>query len=61
MSTIDYSKLNDKIVKQAYSSSGFRIADLNKLYEAKVERAKAMLAARNTVLELKTIYHQIED
>ena len=56
---IDYSKLNDRIVKQAYTASGIKPADLGKIYEAKVARAQAMIEAR--AMAAKTIYHQIED
>lgn len=46
---INYSKLNDRIVTQAYTASGIEPADLNEIYQAKVERARAMIEARSTV------------
>jgi hypothetical protein len=46
MSNIEYTKLNDKIVKQAYTHSGLTADQVAALYEAKVERAQAMLEAR---------------
>jgi hypothetical protein len=55
MSNIDYNKLNDTIVKQAYKHSGLTAEQVAALYEAKVERARALLAARTQV------YHQIEN
>ena len=55
MSNIDYTKLNDTIVKQAYKYSGLTADQVAALYEAKVERARALLAARMVV------YQQIED
>ena len=55
MSDINYTKLNDTIVKQAYKYSGLTADQVAALYAAKVERAQALLAARIQV------YHQIED
>jgi hypothetical protein len=54
---IDYTKLNDRIVKQAYNAStGFLTeAQKQKLFQNKIDRAQAMIAARATV------YYQIED
>ena len=46
---INYSKLNDRIVTQAYTASGIKPADLNEIYQAKVARAQAMIEARAMV------------
>lgn len=55
--TIDYTKLNDRIVKQAYdySSAFLTKTQKEKLVQNKINRAEAMLKARDQV------YHQIED
>ena len=55
MGNINYDKLNDKIVEQAYRYAGLTNDQVAALYKAKVERARAMLEARSQV------YHQIED
>jgi len=55
MSNIDYDKLNDKIVEQAYRYSGLTADQVAALYEAKVARAKALYQA------LSQVHHQIED
>ena len=54
---IDYTKLNDRIVKQAYdASSAFLTKEqVQKLFQNKINRAQQMIEARDTV------YHQIED
>jgi hypothetical protein len=56
--TIDYSKLNDRIVEQAKEAakSYFTLSEDQKaeLFQNKIERAKAMLKSRD-------IYIQIED
>ncbi len=56
--TIDYSKLNDRIVEQAKQSAKtyFTLSDEQKaeLFQNKIERAQSMLKSRE-------IYHQIED
>jgi hypothetical protein len=54
---IDYTKLNDRIVKQAYDYSTAFLTEpqKQKLFQNKIDRAAAMIAARETV------YHQIED
>jgi hypothetical protein len=54
MSDINYDKLNDTIVKQAYSYAGLTTAQVAELYQAKIDRAKALLEAR-------AVFHQIED
>ena len=53
----DYSKLNDRIVRQAYEYSNLVLNEEMKtrLFQNKLRRAAEMLAARDT------IYHQIED
>ena len=53
---IDYTKLNDRIVKQAYEASEAFLneAQLQKLFQNKIRRATEMLAARE-------VYYQIED
>ena len=56
--TIDYSKLNDRIVEQAKqaATSYFTLSEDQKaeLFHNKIERAQAMLKSRD-------IYFQIED
>ena len=56
--TIDYSKLNDRIVEQAKQSAKtyFTLSEDQKaeLFQNKIERAKAMLKSRD-------VYIQIED
>ena len=47
MSDINYDKLNDTIVKQAYSYAGLTAAQVADLYRAKIDRAKALLEARS--------------
>jgi hypothetical protein len=55
--TIDYSKLNDRIVRQAYDHSTAFLTKTQKeeLVQNKIKRVEAMLRARDQV------YHQIED
>ena len=45
---IDYSKLNDRIVKQAYDASTAFLTDaqVQKLFQNKIDRARVMLTAR---------------
>ena len=52
---IDYSKLNDSIVEQAY----YTLSDeqKQKLFQGKIERAKAMLESQRK----ESVYFQIED
>jgi hypothetical protein len=54
---IDYTKLNDRIVKQAWEYSNLVLTEEMKtqLFQNKIRRAAEMIAARDTV------YHQIED
>ena len=51
---IDYSKLNDRIVKQAYDASEAFLteAQLQKLFQNKIERAQKMIEARDAVRHL---------
>jgi hypothetical protein len=53
---IDYTKLNDRIVKQAWEVSNLTLTEEMKtrLFQNKIRRATEMLAARE-------VYHQIED
>ena len=55
MSNINYDKLNDKIVEQAYRYAGLTADQVAALYEAKVARAQALYQARSQV------YHHIDD
>jgi hypothetical protein len=54
---IDYTKLNDRIVEQAWEYSNLVLTEEMKtqLFQDKIRRAAEMIAARDTV------YHQIED
>ena len=49
MSNINYEKLNDTIVEQSYRYSGLTAEQVAALYQAKVERARALLEARTAV------------
>ena len=53
----DYTRLNDRIVEQAWDVSNLTLTEEMKtrLFENKIRRAAEMIAARDT------IYHQIED
>jgi hypothetical protein len=46
--SIDYTKLNDRIVKQAYdvSSAFLNEAQIRKLFQNKIDRAAAMIRAQ---------------
>ena len=46
--SIDYTKLNDRIVKQAYdvSSAFLNEAQVRKLFQNKIDRAAAMIRAQ---------------
>jgi regulation of enolase protein 1 (concanavalin A-like superfamily) len=46
--SIDYTKLNDRIVKQAYdvSSAFLTEAQVRKLFQNKIDRASAMIRAQ---------------
>lgn len=49
--TIDYTKLNDQIVKQAYNATSAFLteAQKQKLFQNKIDRAQQMIEARATV------------
>ena len=55
--TIDYSKLNDRIVEQANkaAASYFTLSEDQKaeLFHSKIERAKAMLKSRDVYIQLE--------
>jgi hypothetical protein len=53
----DYTKLNDRIVRQAYEVSNLVLTNDMKvrLFQKKIDRAAEMIRARDTV------YYQIED
>ena len=54
----DYTKLNDRIVRQAWEVSNMTLsAELKtRLFQDKIQRAADMIRARE-----QTIYHQIKD
>ena len=56
---IDYTKLNDRIVRQAHEASQFILTEelRTRFLQEKIQRAAEMLQARN----IDTTYHQIED
>ena len=56
--TIDYTKLNDRIVEQAYELSNMTLSEelKTRMFQDKIRRATEMIQARNSV-----VYHQIED
>ena len=55
----DYSKLNTRIVRQAWEFNNLTLNEelKTKLLQDKIRRAAEMIQAR----EIKTVYHQIED
>jgi hypothetical protein len=55
----DYTKLNDRIVKQAWDVSNLTLTEEMKtrLFQNKIRRAAEMLKAR----EMDAVYFQIED
>ncbi len=55
---IDYTKLNDRIVEQAYELSNMTLSEelKTRMFQDKIRRATEMIQARNSV-----VYHQIED
>ena len=57
--TIDYSKLNDRIVKQATEIPGFILSEeqKQKLFKNKIERAKVMIESQRK----EAAYFKIED
>ena len=48
---IDYSKIADRIVEQAVESAGFHLneAQVKKLVQNKIDRARAMVDARKNI------------
>jgi hypothetical protein len=60
MTQIDYTKLNDRIVRQAVEVANLTLSTEMKqqLLQNKIDRAAAMLQAREVS---KTVYHDIED
>jgi len=44
---IDYTKLNERIVRQAYNATGLSPEELKKLIDDKFERAKQLSEALN--------------
>lgn len=56
----DYTKLNDRIVRQAYEASQFVLTEelRTRFLQEKIQRAAEMLEARGID---HTIYHEIED
>jgi len=55
----DYTKLNDRIVRQAYEASHFVLTEelKTRFFQEKIQRATEMLEARN----IDTVYRQIKD
>jgi len=55
---IDYTKLNDRVVEQAYELSNMTLSEelKTRMFQDKIRRATEMIQARNSV-----VYHQIED
>ena len=59
--TIDYTKLNERIVQQAHDAT-LTPDQINNLFQAKVARAQAMIEARAQVEQSRSeVYFQIED
>ena len=54
----DYTKLNDRIVEQAYELSNMTLSEelKTRMFQDKIRRATEMIRARDRV-----VYHQIED
>ena len=50
----DFTKLNNRIVKQAFDASGYVLteAQKQKLFQNKIDRAQEMLAGRDIVTSL---------
>jgi hypothetical protein len=53
--TIDYTKLNDRVVKQAYDASSAFLteAQRQKLFQNKIDRAAAMIRAQEKFRQLQ--------
>lgn len=58
----DFSKLNDRIVRQAFDASKIILSEAQKqkLFQNKIDRAQEMLAGRNIVKSLNA-HNRIED
>lgn len=58
----DFTKLNDRIVKQAFDYSKIVLSEAQKqkLFQNKIDRAHEMLKGRNMIKSLD-VYHQIQD
>ena len=54
----DYTKLNNRVVRQAWEVSNLLLTEemKTKLFENKIRRAAEMIRAREPV-----VYHQVED
>jgi hypothetical protein len=54
----DYTKLNDRIVEQAYKLSNMTLSEelKTRMFQDKIRRASEMIRAREQV-----VYHQIKD
>lgn len=54
----DYTKLNDRIVEQAYELSNMTLSEelKTRLFQDKIRRATEMIRVRE-----QAVYHQIED
>ena len=53
--TIDYTKLNDQIVKQAWDHTTMFLteAQVQRLFQNKIDRAAAMIRAQEQIRQLK--------
>ena len=59
--TIDYTKLNERIVQQAHDAT-LTSEQINNLFQAKVARAQAMVEARAHLEQFRSdVYFQVED
>lgn len=59
--TIDYTKLNERIVQQAHDAT-LTPEQINNLFQAKVARAQAMVEARAQLEQSRSkVYFEIED
>jgi hypothetical protein len=54
MEKIDYTKLNDQIVKQAYDNFILTNEKLQELYKGKFERAQAQVEAQKQIPVFRT-------
>jgi len=53
--TIDYTKLNDQIVKQAFNATSAFLTEeqVKRLFQNKIDRAAAMIRAQEQIRQLK--------